>query len=157
MTEIRSQDEAKRYHHVVQIPFDLPDGHRAVVRRSFSEYLSSLGEAQQVSSLLRDPREPVWSFYLQSEHLREPVHARAPLGNAKQDTAPVASKVNNNGWYTLACYTSSSPVLVFCAPKKPHCVFANSELRLWYGQDLRGFTEDNNAGKTCADVYGLLA
>ena len=72
--------------------------------------------------------------------------------------APVASTVNSkHGWYNLAGYTSSSSALVFCAPKKPHCIFANSELRLWYGEDLKGYTESDNAGKTCADVYGLLA
>ena len=72
--------------------------------------------------------------------------------------APAASKVNQYGWYNLAGYTSSSSVLVFCAaPKKPHCVLANSELRLWYGEDLSDYTESDNGGKTCADVYGLLA
>ncbi|XP_078346584.1 uncharacterized protein LOC144631871 [Oculina patagonica] len=71
--------------------------------------------------------------------------------------APATSKVSSAGWYNLAGYNSSSSILVFCAPKKPHCVFANSELRLWYGEDLRGHTESDNAGKTCADVYGLLA
>ncbi len=72
--------------------------------------------------------------------------------------APDASKVHSKfGRYTLAGYTSSSSALVFCAPKKPHCVFANSELRLWYGEDFRGYAESDNAGKTCADIYGLLA
>ena len=71
--------------------------------------------------------------------------------------APEASTVSKNGWYKLAGYSSSSAVLVFCAKKKPQCVFANNELRLWYGEDLRGYTESDNGGKTCADVYGLLA
>ena len=71
--------------------------------------------------------------------------------------APEASAVNKSGRYNLSGYTSSSSVLVFCAPKKPHCVFANSELRLWYGEDLRKSSESDNGGKTCADVYGLLA
>ena len=72
--------------------------------------------------------------------------------------APDASTVNSKyGYYTLAGYIPSSSVLVFCAPKKPHCVFANSELRLWYGEDLRGNSESSNGGKTCADVYGQLA
>ena len=64
---------------------------------------------------------------------------------------------NGGGWYNLGGYTSSSSALVFCAPKKPHCIFANTELRLWYGEDLRGSTEGDNGGRTCADVYGLLA
>ena len=72
--------------------------------------------------------------------------------------APKASTVNNKyGYYYLSGYTSSSSALVFCAPKKPHCIFANGELRLWYGEDFRGNSENDNGGKTCADVYGLLA
>ena len=72
--------------------------------------------------------------------------------------APAASKVSaHSGWYNLEGYTSSSSVLVFCVPKKPHCIFANSELRLWYGEDLKGYTESDNGGTTCADVYGLMA
>ena len=70
------------------------------------------------------------------------------------ETTPPVSK---GGWYNLAGYSSSSSVLVFCAKKKPHCIHANSELRLWYGEDLRGpASESDNGGKTCADVYGQL-
>jgi len=71
--------------------------------------------------------------------------------------APEASTVNKGGQYTLPGYTSSSSALVFCAPKKPHCIFSGAELRLWHGEDLRDSTESDNGGKTCADVYGLLA
>ncbi|XP_044177149.1 uncharacterized protein LOC114970458 [Acropora millepora] len=71
--------------------------------------------------------------------------------------APEASSVNRKtGGYSLAGYTSSSSALVFCAAKKPHCVFAKSELRLWYGEDLFGITESDNGGRTCADVYALI-
>ena len=72
--------------------------------------------------------------------------------------APEASTVSKGGWYTLKGYTSSSSVLVFCAPKKPHCVLAGTQLRLWYGEDLRrDAIEDDNGGKTCADVFAMLA
>ena len=71
--------------------------------------------------------------------------------------APESSKVSKEGWYTLKGYTPFASAIVFCAPKKPHCVFANSELRMWYGEDLRGYAESDNGGKTCSDVYGLLA
>ena len=70
--------------------------------------------------------------------------------------APDASIVQGNGRYNLPGYSSSSPELVFEKSGKPHVIFANNELRLWYGEDLRGHTEGDNAGKTCADVYGLL-
>ena len=63
--------------------------------------------------------------------------------------------LNKLGRYPLLGYTSFSSALVFCAPKKPHCVFVNSELCLWHGEDLRDFSESDNGGKTCADVYGL--
>ena len=68
--------------------------------------------------------------------------------------APAAT--NHGGWYNLSGYTSSSSALVFCAAKNPHCIHPNTQLRLWYGEDLRGYTENDNGGKTCADVYGLL-
>ena len=73
-----------------------------------------------------------------------------------------STPVSKGGWYHLAGsgadYSSSSSVLVFCAKKKPQCVLANGELRLWYGEDLRGpGSESDNGGKTCADVYGQLA
>ena len=70
--------------------------------------------------------------------------------------APAASKVSQNGWYRLEGYTSLSSLLAFCVSEKPHHIIANSELRLWYGEDLTGFTEKDNSGRTCADVYGLL-
>ena len=71
--------------------------------------------------------------------------------------APEASSVTRkSGHYSLAGYTSSSSALVFCAAKKPHCVFAKSQLRLWYGEDLFGYYEPNNGGRTCADVYALI-
>ena len=72
--------------------------------------------------------------------------------------APKANTVKSDGWHKLAGYSSSSSVLVFCASKKPQCVFANDELRLWYGEDLLAGSRDrDNGGKTCADVYGQLA
>ena len=77
--------------------------------------------------------------------------------NHNRILAPAASIVSKYGWYNLAGYTSSSSALVFSAHKKPQCIFRNSELRLWYGEDLKGYTENDNGGKTCADVYGLLA
>lgn len=87
-----------------------------------------------------------------------PNHTRmAAVLTDDQNRILAPATVNRYGWYNLAGYTSSSSAVVFCSPKKPHCVFSNSELRLWYGEDLKGYTESDNTGKTCADVYGLLA
>ena len=71
---------------------------------------------------------------------------------------PQSLIVSKGGWYKLAGSSGSSPVLLLCASKKRQCVFANSELRLCHGEDLRGpASESDNRGKSCADVYGLLA
>ena len=153
-----------------------------VHRRSFSEYLSSLGEAYKspvcfgarssqygrftyprnifVSSFMLVHRtgsvtcnKKQYSYWgCASNH---PSLNVVLTNHQNQLLAPAAT--NGGGWYNLGGYTSSSSALVFCAPKKPHCIFANTELRLWYGEDLRGHTESDNGGRTCADVYGLLA
>ena len=77
---------------------------------------------------------------------------------SNKSLAPQSSIVSKYGWYKLPGYSGSSTVLLFCVSKKPQCVFANRELHLWYGEDLRGpASESNNRGKSCADVCGLLA
>ena len=64
---------------------------------------------------------------------------------------------SKEGASLMAGYTSSSSIVVFCAQKKPLCVLENSELRLWYWEDLVNSQEGDNGGKTCADVYALPA
>lgn len=87
---------------------------------------------------------------------RNPHLAAILTDHSNNILAPDASIVQGNGRYNLPGYSSSSPELVFEKSGKPHVIFANNELRLWYGEDLRGHTEGDNDGETCADVYGLL-
>ncbi|XP_057300779.1 uncharacterized protein LOC130635463 [Hydractinia symbiolongicarpus] len=35
-------------------------------------------------------------------------------------------------------------------------VKAGEELRIWYSQDLRNFSEENNNGSSCADIYAVF-
>ena len=101
---------------------------------------------------------PRYSYWGCTAHTKALAVILTVLGDQQEKIlAPAASKVNPQGSYVLEGYTSSSSILVFCASKKPHCIFANSELRLWYGEDFKNSTESDNAGRTCADVYGLLA
>ena len=61
------------------------------------------------------------------------------------------------GWYQLPGFTSSSSALVFCGLRKPAvCVHSSEDLRLWYAEDLYGYTEADNAGRSCADVYAEI-
>ena len=70
---------------------------------------------------------------------------------------PQSLVVSKGGWYKLAGSSGSSPVLL-CASKKRQCVFADSELRLWHGEDLRGPASGSyNRCKLYADVYSQLA
>ena len=39
----------------------------------------------------------------------------------------------------------------------PISVSVGDEFQIWYGQDLKGCSESNNSGQTCADVYALYA
>ncbi|KAL9951001.1 hypothetical protein ACROYT_G043587 [Oculina patagonica] len=71
-----------------------------------------------------------------------------------QNSILAPPSIDNEGWYLLPGYTSNSPVLELC---QSFTFSASDELRLWYGEDLRGSTESNNAGTSCADVYGLVA
>ena len=36
----------------------------------------------------------------------------------------------------------------------PISVSVGHEFQIWFGADLKGCSEDNNSGETCADVYG---
>ena len=39
----------------------------------------------------------------------------------------------------------------------PISVSVGDEFQIWYGQDLKNCSEDNNSGQTCADVYAWYA
>ena len=49
----------------------------------------------------------------------------------------------------------NSPTLVFNLLPTPLVVSIGQQFLIWYGQDLANYTEYNNAGETCADVYAL--
>ena len=49
----------------------------------------------------------------------------------------------------------NSPTLVFNLLPTPLVVSIGQQFLIWYGQDLADYSEHNNAGKTCADVYAL--
>jgi len=57
-------------------------------------------------------------------------------------------------WSELPGYNSFSPEIIL--PRfSPYSVSSGQELRLWYGEDLENFTESDNGGWVCSDVYAL--
>ena len=56
-------------------------------------------------------------------------------------------------WYSSELFDGSSEELVFNRMNDPVYANPNSRFFVWYGEDLINKDEQNNAGKTCIDVY----
>jgi hypothetical protein len=61
---------------------------------------------------------------------------------------------HSNLWYSMEQFDSDSDLLVFQRFDDPLYVAAGQELRLWFGEDLKDVSENDNGGQTCANVYG---
>ncbi|XP_046851288.1 uncharacterized protein LOC124444699 [Xenia sp. Carnegie-2017] len=55
-------------------------------------------------------------------------------------------------WYKLPGYTENSPSITFAVPGY-QWLYHGQILRIWYGEDLAGFTEHDNHGTTCMNVF----
>ena len=58
-------------------------------------------------------------------------------------------------WYHDVGYSSLSPELVLSVFSDPLHVSSGQEFHVWYGEDLVNWTESDNDGKVCSDVYAL--
>ena len=73
---------------------------------------------------------------------------------------PLAEFVKSNAKNKLYTYQLdgadfNSATLVFKLLPTPLVVLVGQQFQLWYAHDLVNYTEYNNDGKTCADVYAL--
>ena len=59
-------------------------------------------------------------------------------------------------WSRIPGATSLSRELILPVFSHPRWVKSRQELRLWYGEDLFGYTEGDNGGRVCCDVYALF-
>ena len=71
------------------------------------------------------------------------------------DNFLVSGPLRKGSWYDFPGYNSWSPELVLSVLSHPLTVSSGQELRLWYGEDLKGFHEGDNGGRVCCDVYAL--
>ena len=70
---------------------------------------------------------------------------------------PVSQLAPDSGlWTTIPGYNSQSPELVMAFYSHPRPMTSGEELRLWYGEDFKGFTEGDNGGRVCCYVYALF-
>ncbi|EDO41333.1 predicted protein [Nematostella vectensis] len=64
---------------------------------------------------------------------------------------------NAGRWYSMDGFDSMSNDLVLqYGFDQAYYITPKSVLKVWYGEDLYGYTESDNRGKVCADVYGYF-
>lgn len=56
-------------------------------------------------------------------------------------------------WSEIPGYNSFSPEIILSFISGSHPVHAGKHLRLWYGEDYLNWTEEDNDGRVCCDVY----
>jgi hypothetical protein len=67
--------------------------------------------------------------------------------------SPVLTKpFQAGGWYHLAGYHQNSPQLVFDDVGTRY-IYKNQQMRVWYGEDLYGYTENDNRGRVCFRAF----
>ena len=81
------------------------------------------------------------------------------ITNSNRTVLPLAQfvKGSDNTYYTykLDGADVNSQTLVFNLLPNPLVVSVGQQFQIWYGHDLLDFSEFNNDGETCADVYAL--
>ncbi|KAL9960948.1 hypothetical protein ACROYT_G034457 [Oculina patagonica] len=58
-------------------------------------------------------------------------------------------------WSKIPGYGANSPELVLSRFSGPFFVIQGHQHRVWYGEDLAGYTESDNGGRVCTDVWVL--
>lgn len=61
----------------------------------------------------------------------------------------------NGIYYGLPGFNEDSRELRFNNFSSPMTVTEGQEFQIWYGEDLKDCTEDDNDGQSCVDIYGL--
>ena len=61
------------------------------------------------------------------------------------------------GYYKLVGYNSMSPSIAFVDLSNPMYATEGMELRIWYGEDLANWSEVDNVGTACVDVYAKFS
>ena len=97
-----------------------------------------------------------WSFWGCGHGLKDLVDVVVTWSN-NQIILPASQFIGNRAgkWSKLPGYNSFSPEIILSVFSTPLSVSAQTQLRVWYGEDLVNSTEGDNDGRVCADVYVL--
>ena len=93
-----------------------------------------------------------WSCHLRM-HLNELNIHITDQNNIPLFPARSAINLDGNFFYQLSGFDGNSPEIVFDSIPTPLAVTAGQKFRIWYGEDLGNVTEQDNTGRSCADVY----
>ena len=64
--------------------------------------------------------------------------------------------LNSSKWSKVPYYNAPfAPELVFSVFSHPRWVKKGQQFHVWYGEDLTNYTEHDNGGRVCCDVYAL--
>ena len=97
-----------------------------------------------------------WSFWGCGHGLKDLVDVVVTWSN-NQIILPASQFIGNRAgkWSKLPGYNSFSPEIILSVFSTPLSVSAQTQLRVWYAEDLVNYTEGDNDGRVCADVYVL--
>ena len=109
-------------------------------------------------------QDGLWSFWGCGKRLSVKNHVDVVITRSTNQIILPPSQFFRNGpgkWSEIPGYNSNSPRLVMSSmipllgSQPTLYVRAGEPLRLWYGEDLVGYTENDNGGKVCCDVHVL--
>ena len=98
----------------------------------------------------------LWSFWGCGNHYLVKNHVSLAITTSSNALLmpPYAFFTYNGRWSELNGYNSFSDEIIL--PRfSPYSVYSGQQLRLWYGEDLVGYTEHDNGGLVCCNVYVL--
>ena len=107
------------------------------------------------------PHPEYWSYWGCADHPDTKNHVNVVITDAHNHIILPPNQLIVTGWlaagkwYHDVGHSSVSPELVLSVFSDPRHVSSGQEFRVWYGEDLVNFHEQDNGGKVCSDVYAL--
>ena len=102
------------------------------------------------------PTPPQWSFWGCGNRPSVINHINVVITSDSIILSPRQFFTLGRGkWPEIPGYNSFSAEINLSFISGSHSVHAGKHLRLWYGEDYLNWTESNNDGRVCCDVYAL--
>ena len=99
-----------------------------------------------------------WSFWGCGKYLKDIVNVVVTNAANRIILPPNQFIEDSKKWsrVTVPYYNAAfAPELVFSVFSHPRWVHKGQQFRVWYGEDLTNYGEDDNGGRVCCDVYAL--